>query len=107
MKNTIISEKEEMKVLEILVHVEELSQIHENNVPKLEDVDVSDVEKIHSLIYVYALGEFYKSASLLRYLVNVYEEEFVKDITDDGKRTIEEVLHITMMNAVADMLSGH
>lgn len=107
MKNTIISEKEEMKVLEILVHMEELNQIHMNSVPDLEGADVSDVEKIHSLIYLDALGEFYKSASLLRSLVNVSEEEFVKGITDDGKRTIEEVLHITMMNAVADMLSGH
>ena len=103
MKNTIISEEEVNKVLEIYNHVEELVEIHAKNSPNFSE-EVSHVEKIHTSVYLDMLGDFVKSAKCLHDLFEISEEDFVQIITDNGKISVEEALSSVMFKCLMDII---
>lgn len=103
MKNTVISEEERTKVLEICKQVEELIEIHSNQLPNLSG-DTTSVEQIHSVVYLDVVGKLINSAKLLSEIFTMSEEEFVNTVTHDGEKSIEEVLSLTMLKCLKDIL---
>ena len=102
MKNPIISEKELNKLKEVLEGIHELYEIHSSLLPTRVDMDITNIEKIHILMYLDLLGDFLKSAKMLMSLLELSEEEFVKFTTDDGKYTVEEMLSKIMKKMLSD-----
>lgn len=105
MKNKVISEGEIKLLTEVLTKVEELAEYHKQNPPSLEVLaEASDIERIHSYMYIDFFGEFVVSANNLRQAIEVPEEEFTALVTENGKRTPKEVMQSLTMKHMAEML---
>ena len=103
MKNTMISNKELEALQEIFKGVDHFFEAHEHI--DLETViRASEVEKVHSLLYMEMTKDFIEAIGALRSLVETDKEEFIKTVTDDGKLTLKEVRDKLMTNMLMDII---
>jgi len=61
-------------------------------------------EKVHILLYMDLVKDFIRDIGALRGLLEVSEEEFIKEVTEDGKMSLEEVEHKLMFSMLTDMI---
>lgn len=106
MKNSIVKEKEANALNEVIEKVENFVRTHAEYQPTPKEIDNStDLEKIHTIMYLDAINDLIKATSFIRSLRDVSEEEFEKGVTDDGKITVEDAKNRYMLHAMADIVS--
>lgn len=104
MKNSIVKEKEANALNEVIEKVENFVRTHAEYQPTPEEIDNStDLEKIHTIMYLDAINDLIKATSFIRSLRDVSEEEFEKGVTDGGKITVEDAKNRYMLHAMADL----
>jgi transcriptional antiterminator len=105
MKNPMLPESE-LKILgEIFQKVDELLENHEKTPLKMSMVEkASDAEQLHIVMYMDMLKEMVVDIKTLKDLLEVSEEDFIKSVTDNGKRTMREVKRVMMMKMITDMM---
>lgn len=108
MKNTMISNKEREALELIYKGVDKFIEAH--NDFTLEEMmtnikNVTQVEKVHTLLYMDLVKDFINNIGALKGLLEISEEEFVKTVTEDGKMSLSEVEHKMMSSILTDMLT--
>ena len=107
MKNQILPESE-LKILnEVFKKVDELVQNHSNTslTPSMV-MTASDLEQIHTFLYMDLVKDLVSAVSALKGILNASEEEFMKVITDDGKKSLESCKKIMMLNMLTEIMKG-
>lgn len=107
MKNTMISNKELEALQEIFKGVDHFCEAHNN-----EGLDsfitttirATQVEKVHTLLYMDLVKDFIKDISALRGLLEEDESKFIEAVTDGGKITLDEVESKLMTSMLMDIL---
>jgi len=107
MQNTMISNKEKEALEQIYKGVNKFIEIH--NETALEEMmrrtrTATKAEKVHILLYMDLVKDFIRDIGALRGLLEVSEEEFIKEVTEDGKMSLEEVEHKLMFSMLTDMI---
>lgn len=107
MQNTMISNKEKEALEQIYKGVDKFIEAH-NEVALAEMMrhtrTATKAEKVHSLLYVSLVKDFIRDIGALKGLLEVSEEEFVKEVTEDGKMGLDEVEHRLMFSMLTDMI---
>lgn len=105
MKNPMLPESE-LKILgEIFQKVDELIENHEKTHLTMGMIEkASDAEQLHIVMYMDLLKDSITHIKTLKDLLEIGEEDFLKSVTDDGKRTVKEVKRMMMMNMLIDMM---
>lgn len=103
MKNTMISNKETESVRKICGAVDEFLKSHEHI--SIEQVmRASQVEKIHMLLYMELVKDLVESSKAMLSLLEEDEYTFIKIITDDGKKSLDDVEKHLMAHMLLDMV---
>lgn len=105
MKNAMLPESE-LKILgEIFQKVDELLENHEKTPLSMGMIEkASDAEQLHIVMYMDMLKDMVVDIKTLKDLLEVSEEDFIKSVTDNGKRTMREVKRVMMMKMITDMI---
>lgn len=103
MKNTMFAEntKETCEAVEKLT--KELIECVAPDIEKTEKA--TPLEKVHTLHFLRAIDELREALGYINALLEMPEEEFEKLVTDDGKKSLEEVemkLMFSMMMKMAE-----
>ena len=103
MKNTMFAEntKEKFEALNSLSR--ELVECVAPDITKTEKA--SPLEKVHTLHFLRAIDELREALGFINALLEMPEEEFEKLVTDDGKKSLEDVemkLMFSMMMKMAE-----
>lgn len=107
MKNAMLPESEQKILGEIFQKVDELLENHEKTPLTMSMVEkASDAEQLHIIMYMDLLKEAITSIATLRDILEISEEDFIKTVTNDGKRTMKEVKRVMMMKMITDMITG-
>lgn len=101
MTNTIIPEAEVNAVKKVIEAVEELKTIHSNNLP---EVSKDELEAVHCLVFLHFVKELVGDSNTLKDLIDISREDFEKDITANGERTVSEALTKVMMHELLEAL---
>lgn len=88
MQNKMISQEEIALLREIDERVEKIKVLHQT-LPNLEEVG-NQLKRVHTILYLNILKDLITLSHSIVTLVDSSEEEFEKDITQEG-RTLEEV----------------
>lgn len=94
MQNKMISQEEIALLREIDERVEKIKVLHQT-LPNLEEVD-NQLKRVHTVLYLNMLKDLVRFSHSIVTLVDSSEEEFEKDITQEG-RTLEEVERMLLM----------
>lgn len=103
MKNTMIPQEDVTKLKEVVEKVREYVNNHAELKPTFEGTN-DRLQIIHTILYLELSRDLVKSAKGLEILLECSEEEFIKNITDDG-RTLEEVERTLVMNVIMDSIT--
>lgn len=108
MQNTMISNKEKEALEQIYKGVDKFIEAH--NGIALEEMmshirTATKAEKVHTLLYMDLVKDFISNLGALRGLLEISEEEFIKEITENGKLSLDEVEHKLMFSMLTDMLT--
>ena len=103
-KNTIIPKEDVEKVKEIIEKVNGYLDCHAELTPSMDNA-TDPLLRIHTVLYLDMMKDIIRSAKALEFLLDCNEEDFVKSITEDGKRTIEEVDKKVMFNMLMEILT--
>ena len=107
MKNSLITEKEQKLVGEVIQKISELVEYHQTTHLTPQSIaDSSDLEKIHIVIYLDTIADLVKASGCLNSLLGVSEEDFTATVTDDGKKTLKEAKNMVMMKLMTDMITS-
>ena len=106
MKNTIISKEELEALQEVFKSVDHLVEAHNNSICGLKSaVDKSTkVERLHILTYLDISKDLFKAVQSLKAVIKISEEDFIRAATQEGKRTLDEVIKVTMFKSLMDCL---
>ena len=105
MKNSIIPTSELVILGEIFLKIDELVENHVKVSPNVDAImKSSDAEQVHIAVYLDFMKDFLEDASALRSLLETSEEDFIKGITDDGKRSLSDAKREIMMSGLMKML---
>lgn len=107
MKNTMISNKEREALQGIFNAVGKFIEV--NNEKSIEEMlkcthTATQVEKVHSLLYMSLVQDFLQDFGALKGLLEVSEEEFIRTVTENGKESLREVEHKLMFNLLTDLI---
>lgn len=102
MKNTMISKEELEALQEVFKSVDHLVKVHENSTSEIKGaVDRSTkVEKLHIIMYLDMSKDLIKAVQLLRAIIEVSEEDFIRAVTKEGKMSLEEALNFCMFKSL-------
>lgn len=106
-KNTMISSKEREALQEVFDAVEKFLKAH-NSMPVEEMMRLThkstQAEKVHSLLYMTLVKDFAQDTGALRSLLEVSEEEFIREVTENGKESLRDVEHKLMFSLLTDLI---
>lgn len=100
MKTPLISDKEVQTLFKFHSLMDEISKDHQTGPDREKLESLSDIEKIHTLMYLDLLGEFSKNLQVLMELLTISEEAFEVLITENGEHSIEEILAKTLFKVM-------
>ena len=105
MKNPMLPESELRILGELFEKVDKLVENHEKTslTPSVV-AKASDIEQIHIVMYMDLVKDLVLATRTIKDLLEISEEEFIKAMTDDGERSLEEVKKVMMMKMLADMI---
>lgn len=107
MQNTMISKREREALEQIYKGVDKFIEAH--NETALEEMmkhtkTATTAEKVHSLLYMSLVKDFIQDIGALRGLLEVNEDEFIREVTENGKMSLEEVEHKLMFSMLMDII---
>ena len=102
MKNTMIPEKAQTIIEEIFNKFTELVDVLEppTSAEKLESA--TDLEQVHTLFVLKAVGELKESVFVLKHLFEDSEEELTELFTQGGEMTLTEAKLHLMLSMMAE-----
>lgn len=102
MFNAIIPKEEVESIQKVIDQFKEYTNKHKMTTPNMTNMD-NKLHVIHTLMYLETLRDLSKSLCIMESLLEIPEEEFLSTITDDGKRTVEEVYQRMIIESVKSM----
>lgn len=105
MKNRVIPNEISEQVEVVLKEVEKLKEVFAKNQPTL-DHKVTTEEKLHSLFYLDLLTNLVMESTKLEAHINITKEDFVYEITQHEKLTIEQAEKIILRNFMFKDFTG-
>lgn len=106
MKN-LMSDKEKEALQEVFESVKKFITVHseESTGILLRNMhNESQVEQVHTLFYMDLAKDLFKVTGALRGIIECDEETFVRLVTRDGEKTLDEAKHAIMSSILTDML---
>lgn len=105
MKNNFIPENEVALVKDIIQKVDEYVLATKGDFRSKAGIATDEtIQKVHMLMYLKATKDLLDSVTILRFLFDSTEEEFIEDVTLGGKQTLETAETILMMTMLGDLL---
>ena len=103
MRNPVIPAEEEVAVKKVIEALEELKKVHLCTKPNASEAGNSDVLMLHSLVYLDNVHKLVEAGTLLKNILEMTEEDFVKTVNATGC-SVEEMLVKTMAHKLNELL---
>lgn len=103
MKNPILPQVEVDKLNEVIQKIGELEEIHSKVRPNV--LVGNDLMKLHTVVFLDTLKDFFSSVTMLKGLLEISEKEFQDAITDGGKITVEDAKKMVMLKMITELVS--
>ena len=103
MRNPVIPAEEEVAVKKVIEALEELKEVHFRIKPNASEAGNSDVLMLHSLVYLDNVHKLVEAGTLLKNILEMTEEDFVKTVNATGC-PVEEMLVKVMAHQLDRLL---
>ena len=102
MKNPILPEQEVEAVKKLIEGMDDVKNAHENFRPNL-NAPCDELERLHTLVYLEALGDVMRGLSALKTMLEGPRDEFEDIVTLHAKRDVHDVLLHKMATMMMDL----
>lgn len=103
MRNPVIPAEEEVAVKKVIEALQELKEVHYRTKPNASEAGNSDVLMLHSLVYLDNVHKLVEAGTLLKNILEMTKEDFVKTVIETGY-SVEEVLVKVMAHQLVELL---
>ena len=103
MRNPVIPAEEEVAVKKVIEALEELKEVHFRTTPNALEAGNNEVLMLHSLVYLDSVHKLVEAGTLLKNILEMTEENFVKIVNETGC-SVEEVLVKVMAHQLVELL---
>ena len=103
MRNPVIPAEEEVAVKKVIEALEELKEVHSRTKPNASEAGNSDVLMLHSLVYLDNVHKLVEAGTLLKNILEMTKEDFVKTVNATGC-PVEEMLVKVMAHKLNELL---
>ena len=103
MRNPVIPAEEEVAVKKVIEALEELKEVHFRTTPNALEAGNNEVLMLHSLVYLDNVHKLVEAGTLLKNILEMTEENFVKIVNETGC-SVEEVLVKVMAHQLVELL---